>query len=228
MPRRILAVDDDANVLKIIQLYLEREGYEILTAGTGARALEMWTRERPDLVILDVMMPGGDGWDVCRRICAEQGTPVMFLSGRNEDADRILGLELGADDYLTKPFNPRELVARVKAILRRSTGEARAPEVIDHPGLRVNRSEYAVSTDAGGVEMTPREVEILWLLVSNPNRVLPRELILERVWGYDYLVDTRTVDTHIKRIRSKLDPGEGAAWSIETVWGVGYRFVVDI
>ncbi|MFO7941416.1 MAG: response regulator transcription factor [Bacillota bacterium] len=224
MPRRILAVDDDRNVLEIIRLYLEREGYEVLTAVTGERALEIWEREGPDLVILDVMMPGGDGWDVCRRICADENTPVMFLSGRDDDQDRILGLELGADDYVTKPFNPRELVARVKVILRRSLGEISRPEMVSYPGLKINRRDYSVVTDRGEVDMTPREVEVLWLLASNPNRVFSRELILEHVWGYDYLVDTRTVDTHIKRIRKKLGEAPDGSWEIGTVWGVGYRF----
>ncbi|MFP4199794.1 MAG: response regulator transcription factor [Clostridia bacterium] len=224
MPRRILAVDDDSNVLEIIRLYLEREGHEVLTATTGELALRLWKRESPDLVILDVMMPGTDGWDVCRRIRADEGTPVMFLSGRDDDQDRILGLELGADDYITKPFNPRELVARVKVILRRTSGEISGPEVVSYPGLELNRSDYSVITDRGKVDMTPRELEVLWLLASNPNRVFSRDLILQRVWGYDYLIDTRTVDTHIKRIRKKLGDAPDGSWRIGTVWGVGYRF----
>ncbi len=226
MRGRVLAVDDDPNVLKVLRLYLGEAGFDVVTAESGGEALALMRDEPVDLVILDVVMPGDDGWAVYRRITAEGDTPVMFLTGRGADHERIRGLALGADDYVVKPFNPREVVMRVLGILRR-VGKDGAEDRLDYPGLRVDIASYAVLRDGHEIHFTPREITLLWLLARHPNRVFSREEILDRVWGYDFEGDARTVDTHIKRIRAKLGDGPGGAWSIETVWGVGYRFALS-
>ncbi len=225
-PTTVLIVDDDANILKLMRMYLEREGFEVVAAGDGITAVEKHDQVEPDLMILDIMLPGLDGWEVCRQIRSDGTTPIIMLSARAEDYDKILGLEMGADDYLTKPFNPRELVARVRAVLRRSSGEASDDQVVEYPGLHVNRSDHVVTNSQGEVALTAREFDILWLLVGSPGRVYTREIILESVWGFDHSVDVRAVDTNIKRIRRKLGPPPGGFWEIKTVWGVGYRFEV--
>lgn len=224
-PARILVADDNPSIQKLVRLYLEDEGYAVIIAGDGPTALEEFTSREPDLVILDIMLPGCDGWEVSRRMRSVDPVPIIMLSALSEDHDKILGLELGADDYVTKPFNPRELMARVRAVLRRAG--ARGPEgaeTLEFPGLYIDRSSYRVTTDAGPVQLTARELEILWALANEPERVFTRENILNLVWGYDTLVDERTVDTHIKRIRSKLPDESEVPWQIETIWGVGYRF----
>lgn len=221
---KILVADDDESIVDLIALYLEKEGFQVITARDGGEALSRVAQHNPDLVVLDIMMPVKDGWDVCREIRQRYGMPVIMLTARSEDYDKILGLELGADDYITKPFNPRELVARVKAVLRRSRRTGDEPRLLHHPGLVVNLDEFTVTKEGEPVALTRKELELLWLLAGRPNQVFSREQLLSQIWGYDYTGDTRTVDTHIKRLRQKLGPGR--AWDIATVWGVGYKFEV--
>ena len=226
-PSTVLVVDDDPNIQQLMRLYLEQDGFTVVVAGDGVTAIDKHNEVQPELLVLDIMLPGRDGWDVCREIRKDSSTPIIMLSARGEDYDKILGLELGADDYLTKPFNPRELVARVRAILRRSAGAPiPADPCIDYPDLSISRSDYGVRGPLGQVSLTAKEFEILWLLMESPRQVFTREMILDSVWGFDHPMDVRTVDTHIKRIRRKLGPSPGGSWEIKTVWGVGYRFQV--
>ena len=222
---KILVADDDEKIVELIALYLEKEGYAVLTAQNGEEALQKIELEGPDLVVLDIMMPVKDGWEVCREIRERCCVPVIMLTARGEDYDKILGLELGADDYMTKPFNPRELVARVKAVLRRGGREGEEREILQYRDLVINRAQFSVTKGGEAVPLTRKELELLWLLAGRPNRVFSREQLLQAVWGYDYTGDTRTVDTHIKRLRRKLGPG--GSCRIATVWGVGYKFEVD-
>ncbi len=224
-PGTVLVVDDDPNIRQLMRLYLEQDGFTVIVAEDGVTAIEKHNEVQPDLLVLDIMLPGRDGWDVCREIRKDSLTPIIMLSARGEDYEKILGLELGADDYLTKPFNPRELVARVRAILRRSgvTGIS-GDQCMEYPDLYINRSDYVVKVPRGRVSLTAKEFEILWLLMESPRQVFTREMILDSVWGFDHPMDARTVDTHIKRIRRKLGPSPGGCWEIKTVWGVGYRF----
>lgn len=226
---KVLVVDDDENVVRLISLYLKREGYSVLEAQDGESAVRMHRRHRPDLVVLDIMLPGIDGWEVCRLLREEYGTPIIMLTARDEDYDKVLGLELGADDYVTKPFNPRELVARVKAVLRRaaSPDEAGEREVVKYPGLHLSRTERRCRVEGEEISLTAKEFDLLWLMATHPRRVFSREQFLQQVWGYDYTGDTRTVDTHIKRLRQKLASADEPGWEIVTVWGIGYRFEVD-
>jgi len=231
----ILIIEDDSNVADVLTLYLSREGFRVLRAEAGDEGLEMALGPTPpDLVILDIMLPGLDGWEVCRRIRAVSRVPVIMLTARDDDYDKVLGLELGADDYVTKPFNPREVVARVRAVLRRLgervEGERRE---VRYPGLRVSLADYTAEVEGQPADLTPRELELLWFLASHPGQVFSREQLLREVWGYDYTGDARTVDTHVKRLRQKLraasrvgtGPGSpGLPWEIATVWGVGYKF----
>ncbi|MFO8059353.1 MAG: response regulator transcription factor [Bacillota bacterium] len=223
--RTVLVVDDDPNILELMRMYLERDGFAVEVAGDGVAAIEKYDQLGPDLLVLDIMLPGRDGWEVCRQIRSRGETPIIILSARSGDHEKILGLELGADDYLTKPFNPHELVARVRAVLRRTGSGGPCGEVLQFPGLYVNRSEHVVRNAAGEVSLTAREFDILWLLMQSPGRVFTREVILDSVWGLDRPVEERTVDSHIKRIRRKLCCSPRGSWEIQTVWGVGYRFV---
>ncbi len=220
----ILVADDDDNILELVELYLHKDGFAVLTARDGAEALVKVEREHPDLVILDIMMPVKDGWAVCKEIQDNHDIPVIMLTARSEEYDRILGLELGADDYVTKPFHPRELVARVKAVLRRARKDAASRRVLRYGNLEIDLDQYTVFKDQQPVPLTRKELELLWLLAGKPNRVFSREQLLEQIWDYTYTGDTRTVDTHIKRLRRKLGPGGG--WAITTVWAVGYKFEV--
>ena len=230
---KVLIVEDDPNISDIVRLYLEKEGYLVEQAADGVSGLSLFDKEPPDLVVLDVMLPGMDGWEVCRSVRERGRIPVIMLTAKGETFDKVLGLELGADDYIVKPFDPRELMARVKAVLRRSasgSGERGAPRGmnanISYPGLAINTTDYCVKVLGNEIKMPPKEVELLAHLARNPQRVFRREELLEAVWGYDYYGDTRTIDVHIKRIREKLEPAEGP-WRIVTVWGVGYKFAVD-
>lgn len=222
---KVLVADDDEHVLDILDMYLKKEGYKVVFACTGKEAVAAIGREHPDLVLLDVMMPEMDGFEVCREVRRETRVPIIMLTARDEDIDKILGLELGADDYVTKPFNPREVVARVKAVLRRVADVPKsAKKPVRHPLLEIDPDRYEVKLDGKKVTCTPKEMELLWYLASNPGRVFTREELLEQVWGYDYFGDTRTVDTHIKRLRRKLALEKNYPWEIKTIWGTGYKF----
>ena len=227
--QRILIVDDDSNIAELISLYLTKEMYETKTASDGEEALKAFQAFCPDLILLDLMLPGIDGYEVCRRIRMESDVPIMMLSAKGETFDKVLGLELGADDYMIKPFESKELVARIKAILRRTNSskantEVPANKVVEYPGLTVNLTNYSVLYDGKTVYMPPKELELLYFLASQPNQVFTREQLLDNIWGYEYMGDTRTVDVHIKRLREKIKDREN--WSIATVWGIGYKFEV--
>ena len=228
--QKILIVDDDENIANLISLYLTKECYETRIEHDGQSALDAFKEYAPNLILLDIMFPGLDGYEVCREIRRESKVPIIMLSAKTEVFDKVLGLELGADDYIIKPFDSKELVARVKAVLRRYT-EAPAPvekkpdeKRVEYKDLIINLSNYEVIYKGKPVEMTPREIELLYFLASSPNQVFTREQLLDHIWGYEYAGDTRTVDVHIKRIREKI--ADTDQWSIGTVWSVGYRFEV--
>ncbi len=224
----IMIVDDDPNIAQLIRLLLEKEGYAVTTCSRGDDALKAFSQNPPDLMLLDIMLPGMDGWQVCRAVRAQSGIPIIMLSAKDETFDKVLGLELGADDYITKPFDNKELVARVKAVLRRSThAESEKAEDVSYPGLRVNLNTYEVQYAGKTIEMPPKELELLYFFASHKNRVFTREQLLEQVWGFDFFGDSRTVDQHIKRLREKLTGSEKFGWQIKTVWGVGYKFEVQ-
>lgn len=228
--QKILIVDDDSNIAELISLYLTKECFVCRTAGDGHEALAAVDEFEPDLVLLDIMLPGIDGYEVCRQIRHSSDVPIIMLSAKGEVFDKVLGLELGADDYIIKPFDSKELVARVKAVLRRSAARDAGAEqetkekVVRYPDLEVNLTNYSVTYMGRDIDMPPKELELLFFLASSPNQVFTREQLLNHIWGYEYIGDTRTVDVHIKRLREKLN-GNGA-WSIGTVWGVGYKFEV--
>ena len=225
----VLIADDDAKIRELLEIYLTKEGFAVEQAADGAEAILKAQQLKPDLIVLDIMMPVLDGMEVCRQVRKFSRVPVIMLTARVEDEDRILGLELGADDYVSKPFYPRELVARVKAVLRRVQGAETEPsgvDVLKFPNLLINRQEYMATSAGNPVQLTAKEMELLWHMASHPGRVFSREQLLESIWGYEYFGDTRTVDTHIKRIRQKLGVKEDSLWDIRTVWGVGYKFEV--
>jgi len=224
---KILVVDDEKTIVKGLKFALEKEHYEVLAAYDGEEALRLFEEEAPDLIVLDLMLPGVDGFEVCRRIRKKSETPIIMLTARGEDIDKILGLELGADDYMTKPFNPRELVARVKAILRRSrnkTNDQANLKVIRLQDLQIDLFSHKVKVRGKEVDLTSKEFALLSLLASQPGRVFSREQLLEHVWGYDYYGDARTVDVHIRHLREKIEPDPSAPEMILTVWGAGYKF----
>lgn len=229
--QRILLVDDDPNISHLVRLYLEKEGFDVTEAARGDEALEAFKREPPALVLLDVMLPGMDGLQVLRELRRYSKAPVIMLTARDETFDKVLGLELGADDYVTKPFETKELVARVKAVLRRAPAAAEggnasgdADDTLRFPSLTVSLARYEVTYEGRRLEMPPKELEVLFYLASHPNMVFTREQLLERVWGFDFFGDSRTVDVHIKRLREKLPGCEQYGWEIHTVWRVGYKF----
>ncbi len=228
--QKVLIVDDDSNIAELISLYFTKEMYEARTAGDGEEALRIFESFQPDIVILDLMLPGKDGYEVCREIRQKKDTPIIMLSAKGETFDKVLGLELGADDYMIKPFDSKELVARAKAVLRRYKKSEAQPEnkpsakYVEYPGLIVNLSNYSVIYNGKQVDMPPKELELLYFLASQPNQVFTREQLLDHIWGYEYVGDTRTVDVHIKRLREKIK--DENSWSIGTVWGIGYRFEV--
>ncbi len=223
---RILVVDDDRNIRGVVKLYLEKEGFEVIEAGTGDECMEHFKKTAPHLVLLDLMLPGKDGWQVCREIRKTSNLPIIMLTAKDETFDKVLGLELGADDYITKPFEPKELVARIKAVIRRTQTVTTSAKELTFPGLSVNMTNYVVTVADEPMEMPPKEIELLFHLASHPNQVFTREQLLEQVWGFDYFGDSRTVDVHVKRLREKLVGGEEHGWQIKTVWGVGYKFEV--
>lgn len=223
---RILVVDDDPNISRLVKMYLEKEGFEVETAYRGDEALKAFRESAPNLVLLDVMLPGMDGWQVCREVRKLSNIPVIMLTAKDETFDKVLGLELGADDYIVKPFEPKELVARIKAVIRRYQGAETPEKEMIFPGLSINISAYAVTYRGRSLDMPPRELELLYFLASHAGQVFTREQLLEKVWGYEYFGDSRTVDVHVKRIREKLTDSEELGWAIKTVWGVGYKFEV--
>lgn len=226
MSTKILITDDDRSIVELMRLYLEKEGYTCITAENGKVALKKFESEAPDLIILDVMMPEVDGWQVCREIRKTSNIPIIMLTAKGETFDKVLGLELGADDYMVKPFETKELIARIKAVLRRTETKADiSMEEVVFPGLSVNLSNYELKINDKITEVPPKELELLYFLASNPNRVFTREQLLEEVWGFDYFGDSRTVDVHIKRLREKLE-NINENWQLKTVWGVGYKFEV--
>jgi DNA-binding response OmpR family regulator len=222
MAHKILLVDDEANIRDLASLYLEKEGFSIVEAGDGPEALQKFTREAPSMVVLDVMMPGMDGFQVCRELRKEHDVPILMLTARNEDVDKIVGLEIGADDYMTKPFNPRELVARVKAILRRVESGERTERRLSVANLEVDKSRREVRVDEQKRDLRTKEFDLLVAFMENAGFALTREALLENVWGFDHPGATRTVDVHVQHLRSKL---EGAKVQIETLRGIGYKLV---
>ena len=228
--QKILIVDDDVNIAELISLYLTKECFDTLIVHDGEAAIKEFASYKPNLVLLDLMLPGIDGYEVCREIRKTSTTPIIMLSAKGEIFDKVLGLELGADDYVIKPFDSKELVARVRAVLRRSHGipkqeEEPAPpsgDYVAYPDLLINLSNYSVQYYKENIEMPPKELELLYFLASNPNQVFTREQLLDHIWGYEYFGDTRTVDVHIKRLREKIK--DHTDWSLATVWGIGYKF----
>ncbi len=226
--QKILIVDDDNNIAELISLYLTKECYDTKIVNDGEEALAAFDHYNPNLILLDLMLPGIDGYQVCREIRSRNNVPIIMLSAKGEIFDKVLGLELGADDYIMKPFDSKELVARVKAVLRRYQ-PARTETVVElkcveYPDLTVNLSNYSVIYNSHPVDMPPKELELLYFLASSPNQVFTREQLLDHIWGYEYIGDTRTVDVHVKRLREKIKDHE--SWSIATVWGIGYKFEV--
>lgn len=226
---KILVADDDQNICELLRLYLEKEGFTPILAFNGEDAVEKFKNEKPDLVLLDIMMPKLDGWQVCREIRKTSNVPIIMLSAKGETFDKVLGLELGADDYVVKPFEAKEIVARIKAVLRRTSTPANdQPEIkeVQFDKLSVNMTKYELKVDGKVVDTPPKELELLYHLASNPNRVYTRDQLLDEVWGFEYYGDSRTVDVHVKRLREKLE-GVSDQWSLKTVWGVGYKFEVQ-
>ncbi len=223
--KKVLVIDDDMNICELIRLYLAKEGYEVQTVYDGKNGIEEFVKFTPNIVVLDIMLPGVDGWQVCREIRKISNIPIIMLTAKGETFDKVLGLELGADDYMVKPFEPKELVARVKAVLRRYERKDYDVKELIFPNLVINKSNYVVALNGKELEMPPKELELLYFLASNPNKVFTREQLLEHVWGFDFYGDSRTVDVHVKRLREKIDmPNQ--TWSLKTVWGVGYKFEV--
>ncbi len=223
---KILVVDDDPNILQLINLYLTREGFDVQQAENGAEALKLFKSAPPSLMLLDIMLPGMDGWQVCREVRKVSNIPIIMLTAKDETFDKVLGLELGADDYIVKPFDTKELVARIKAVLRRYQVLDTPDKELSFPGLTINISQYTVTYLGRPLDMPPKELELLHFLASHPGTVFTREQLLEQVWGYDFFGDSRTVDVHVKRLRDKLTGSEDLGWSIKTVWSVGYKFEV--
>ncbi len=229
--QKILIVDDDQNIAELISLYLEKECFETKLVGDGESAIRAVKSFQPDLILLDIMLPGIDGYQVCREVRSRGRTPIIMLSAKGEVFDKVLGLELGADDYMEKPFDSKELVARVKAVLRRY--QENRPEkketdekAVEYPGLSINLTNYSVVREGERVDMPPKELELLYFLAASPNHVFSREQLLDQIWGYEYVGDTRTVDVHIKRLREKL--GDHESWRLATIWGVGYKFEANL
>ena len=225
MANKILVADDDLNICEVLKLYLENDGYEVRTANDGMEAVETFKIFDPDLVLLDIMMPMKDGWQVCREIREQSAKPIVMLSAKGEVFDKVLGLELGADDYIVKPFDMKEVAARVKAVLRRynTRDNFNNDEVVKFDGLEISKQKYELKLGGVVVDVPPKELELLYFLTSNYNRVFTRDQLLDKVWGFDYLGDSRTVDVHVKRLREKLE-GVSDKWILKTVWGVGYKF----
>ena len=222
MPKKILIVEDEANIRELLRLYLEREGYTGIEAENGVEGIKQWKSEKPDMLLLDVMMPVMDGWTVCKEIRAESDVPIIMITAKGETADRVSGLEMGADDYIVKPLEMPEVIARVRAVFRRMAPDD-APEKLSFDNLVIDKQAYDLVIKGKRVDAPPKEIELLYYLASSPNRVFTRAQLLDDVWGFDYFGDTRTVDVHVKRLREKLE-GVSDKWELKTVWGVGYKF----
>lgn len=223
---KILIIDDDINICELLRLYLEKDGYEAEVVTDGLKAIDAFNSVNPDLILLDIMLPGMDGWQICREIRKTSQTPIIMLTAKGETFDKVLGLELGADDYITKPFETKEVVARIKAVLRRATPQAtptEAPKEVSFDKLSINLTNYELKVNGEPVDTPPKELELIFHLASNPNRVYTRDQLLDEVWGFEYYGDSRTVDVHVKRLREKLE-GVSDKWELKTVWGVGYKF----
>ena len=224
---RILVVDDDPNISELLNIYLEKEGYEVRTAADGNEGVALFKAYSPDLVLLDIMMPRKDGWQVCREIREISSVPIIMITAKGETIDKVLGLELGADDFIVKPFDMKEVFARIKAVLRRySNVNTINGDVVKFDGIEISKSRFELKLRDVPVDIPPRELELIYFLASNCNLVFTRDQLLDKVWGYDYLGDSRTVDVHIKRLREKLE-GVSDKWELKTVWGVGYKFEVN-
>lgn len=227
MMTKILVVDDDTNICDLLKMYLEKEGYEVKTANDGAEGITVFRMYEPDLVLLDIMMPKKDGWQVCREIREHSQKPIIMITAKGETIDKVLGLELGADDFIVKPLEMKEVFARIKAVLRRySKHDAPDGEVIKFDNLEISLQKYELKIGSRIIDLPPKELELVYFLAANYNRVFTRDQLLDKVWGFDYLGDSRTVDVHIKRLREKLE-GASDKWNLKTVWGVGYKFEVQ-
>lgn len=222
---KILVVDDDINICELLRLYIEKEGYDVVIANDGGQAVSKFKEESPDLVLLDIMLPVLDGWQVCREIRKTSQCPIIMLTAKGEVFDKVLGLELGADDYVVKPFETKEIVARIKAVLRRTGTDHHTETVkeVRYDKLIINLTNYELKVNGVQIDTPPKEMELIFHLASNPNRVFTRDQLLDEVWGFDYYGDSRTVDVHVKRLREKLE-GVSDKWALKTVWGVGYKF----
>lgn len=221
---KILVVDDDVNICELLRLYLEKEGYTVSIVNDGESAVKSFGEIQPDLMLLDIMLPRLDGWQVCREIRKFSDKPIIMLTAKGETFDKVLGLELGADDYVVKPFDAKEVVARIKAVLRRSAGTPAADiKQVEYDKLKINLTNYELWVDGKRIDTPPKELELIYHLASNPNRVFTRDQLLDEVWGFDYYGDSRTVDVHVKRLREKLE-GVSDKWELKTVWSVGYKF----
>lgn len=222
---KILVIDDDTNICELLRLYLEKEGYVVKIVNDGVSAINAFKQENPDLTLLDIMIPKLDGWQVCREIRKFSDKPIIMLTAKGETFDKVLGLELGADDYVTKPFDTKEVVARIKAVLRRTAPTSDTSDVkeVNYDKLSINLTNYEMKVNGVSVDTPPKELELIYHLASNPNRVFTRDQLLDEVWGFDYYGDSRTVDVHIKRLREKLE-GVSDKWELKTVWSVGYKF----
>ena len=222
--RKIMIVDDDTNICELLRLYIEKEGYSTVIANDGEQAVELFNREQPNLILLDIMLPKMDGWQVCREIRKTSDVPIIMLTAKGEVFDKILGLELGADEYVVKPFEAKEVVARIRAVLRRTgSSDEEAVKEVRWDKLVINLTNYELIVDGKQIDTPPKELELLYHLASNPNKVFTRDQLLDQVWGFEYYGDSRTVDVHVKRIREKID-GVSDKWELRTVWGVGYKF----
>ena len=227
MSNKILVVDDDLHICELLKLYLENENYTVYVANDGQSAVDIFAAKAPDLVLLDIMLPKMDGWQVCREIRKSSSVPIIMLSAKGETFDKVLGLELGADDYVTKPFEAKEVMARIKAVLRRTKGDGDSSgaekKTVIYDKLEINIVNYELKVNGVAVDTPPKELELIYHFASNPNRVYTRDQLLDEVWGFDYYGDSRTVDVHVKRLREKLE-GVSEQWALKTVWGVGYKF----
>ncbi|MGN0451651.1 MAG: response regulator transcription factor [Acutalibacteraceae bacterium] len=227
MQYKILIVDDDENICELLRLYLEKDGFDTVVANDGEQAVDYASKYSPDLILLDIMLPKLDGWQVCREIRKTSDVPIIMLTAKGETFDKILGLELGADDYVSKPFDTKEVIARIKAVLRRTHDNDKSSQIseVRYDKLRINLTNYELEVNGVKIDTPPKELELIYHLASNPNRVYTRDQLLDEVWGFDYYGDSRTVDVHVKRLREKLE-NVSDEWSLKTVWGVGYKFEV--